>query len=585
MEKRTILAVLLSIVVLVAWQLIYVQPRVEEQKRLMREKQIELAKKKAEEDKQKKIEEFQNEQKKEQTPEEIKPEEIVKEPFPAKISAETSADVTVENKYFTVKFTNSGARVLSWQLKEYLDKNDKPTELVNSLMKNKGHLPLAVISPSDEELTNEVNTALFKFNSENTSKISLSEEGIKSFRLEMTYSNGKDVFLTKALTFTADSYLINMEIRAKGRLVKNSYINLGPGLEDKTKEADSTSSFGLGGNGYQAVIGNKNGETERTDKIEERVVIPWEQVNYVGVETLYFTSLYTRGENEADPEQKILITRITDKAFDEVEKKQSIVVGMEIAENTETGIFVGPKSYELSQELGLTNLIDFGFWHFLSLPLLLLLKWIYTFTHNYGFAIIIMTIMINAVFYPLRQKSYKSMAKMRELQPKINAIKNKYEKYKKDMEKRQEMNQEIMSLYRSEGASPTGGCLPLLIQFPFLIAIYKMLAVAIELRQASFMLWITDLSVKDPYYITPIVMGLTMWYQNKLNPPATGADQTTAKMMKFLPVIFTFMFLNFPAGLVLYWLINNILAIGQQYLIKRGQEQEKALQKKNPKRR
>jgi YidC/Oxa1 family membrane protein insertase len=282
------------------------------------------------------------------------------------------------------------------------------------------------------------------------------------------------------------------------------------------------------------------------------------------VETLYFVALF--GSSGDEPIKTPLLIKAWNKSFDETQKKYPVAVGIKLEAETKLNLFLGPKEFSLANKLGFTNLVDFGFWSFLALPLFFLLRWLNGFIGNYGIAIILMTILINLAFYPLRQKSFKSMQKMKELQPKINSIKSKYEKFKKDMEKRQQMNQEIMALYKSEGVSPTGGCLPLLIQFPFLIAIYRMLGVAIELRHAPFFLWIQDLSVKDPYYITPIVMGLTMWYQNKLTPATAGADQTTAKMMKFLPILFTLMFLNFPSGLVLYWLFNNLFAIGQQTL-------------------
>jgi YidC/Oxa1 family membrane protein insertase len=375
---------------------------------------------------------------------------------------------------------------------------------------------------------------------------------------------------------------VGIQIEGAGDLLKQSYITIGPGLMTPKKEEESSSMFGIGSRAMRVVMGKLDGSAERTDKPSEQTKIKWDDLSYIGIETLYFTALYSHSVEAGDandPNRVILIDQIKNKLFDKTLEEQAMIVGLPVMAKSTDKLFIGPKEYILTKKLGYGELVDFGFWSFLAVPMLMFLKWIYGFVQNYGVAILLMTLVINLIFFPLRQKSYKSMAKMRDLQPKINAIKNKYEKYKKDMEKRQQMNQEIMTLYRSEGASPTGGCLPLLIQFPFLIAIYQMLANAIELRQAPFFLWLNDLSVKDPYLITPILMGLTMWYQNKLNPPASGGDQTMTKMMKFMPIVFTIMFLNFPSGLVIYWMFNNILAIGQQYLIKRNQEQAKALAK------
>lgn len=159
------------------------------------------------------------------------------------------------------------------------------------------------------------------------------------------------------------------------------------------------------------------------------------------------------------------------------------------------------------------------------------------------------------------------MAKMAELQPKVKALRSKYKKAKQDIAQRRQMNEEMMSLYKEHGVNPAGGCLPMLIQFPVLIGFFNLLRIAIELRRSPFMLWIKDLSVKDPYYVTPILMGITQYIQQKMSP--TSADPTQARMMLIMPVVMTFLFMNFQSGLVLYWLTSNVLQIGQQYIMNR----------------
>ena len=225
-------------------------------------------------------------------------------------------------------------------------------------------------------------------------------------------------------------------------------------------------------------------------------------------------------------------------------------------------LYFGPKDLDLLKGEGnqLERAIDLGWFSSVAKPLLYALKFLYRYVRNYGIAIIIITVVIKILFYPLTYKSYKSMKEMQKLQPKMAELK---EKYKND---RDAMNKAVMELYQTHKVNPLGGCLPMLVQMPIFIALYRALMSSIELRHAPFMLWIHDLSARDPYYVTPIVMGATMFVQQRMTPSA-GMDPAQAKMMMMLPVIFTVMFINMPAGLVLYWLVNNILTIAQQAYI------------------
>ncbi|MBE9547279.1 MAG: membrane protein insertase YidC, partial [Proteobacteria bacterium] len=226
-------------------------------------------------------------------------------------------------------------------------------------------------------------------------------------------------------------------------------------------------------------------------------------------------------------------------------------------------LYLGPKDYDIlkAEGVGLENSIDFGSWiKWLALPLLVVLKFLHQYVHNYGIAIIILTILIKIVFWPLGNKSYKSMKEMQKLQPMMLKLR---EKYKDDKTR---INQETMALYKKHKVNPLGGCLPMVIQIPVFFGLYRALLYSIELRHSPFFWWIQDLSAKDPYYITPVVMGATMFLQQKMSPQM-GGDSMQQKVMLWMPVIFTFMFLNFPSGLVIYWLLNNILGIGQQYYI------------------
>ncbi len=227
----------------------------------------------------------------------------------------------------------------------------------------------------------------------------------------------------------------------------------------------------------------------------------------------------------------------------------------------ETTLFVGPKSIPLLKTLGvgLERSVDFGWFAFIAKPLHSFLLWLHDYIPNYGFCIIVLVILIKLLFFWPTQKSYESMAAMRKLQPELMRLKELYG------DDRQRMSQEMMELYRKHKVNPLGGCLPIMVQIPVFFALYKVLLMSIEMRQAPFIGWIRDMSVQDPYFVLPVLMGLSMYVQQKLNPQPT--DPTQAKVMQFLPAIFTVMFLFFPAGLVLYWLVNNILSIAQQWYV------------------
>jgi YidC/Oxa1 family membrane protein insertase len=224
-------------------------------------------------------------------------------------------------------------------------------------------------------------------------------------------------------------------------------------------------------------------------------------------------------------------------------------------------IYLGPKDEDRLKALGVgaEKLVDFGFFTIVAKPLLWFLRLTHTVTKNFGIDIIILSILIKIVFLPLTQISFKSMKEMQKVQPEMNRLK---EQYKNDKAR---LQQEIMLLYKRRKINPMSGCLPMLIQIPVFIALYNALQNGIEMRHAPFFLWIMDLSAKDPIYITPLIMGATMVIQQKMTP--TAADPTQAKMFLLMPVMFTFLFLSFPSGLVIYWLINNVLSIAHQYYL------------------
>lgn len=234
-------------------------------------------------------------------------------------------------------------------------------------------------------------------------------------------------------------------------------------------------------------------------------------------------------------------------------------------------LFVGPKLQAELEQLaeGLDLTVDYGWLVFIAKPMYWVLDKIQGFVHNWGWTIIIFTMLIKLAFFKLSETSYRSMANMRKLTPRIQALKDRYG------DDKQRMQQAMMEMYKTEKINPLGGCLPMLVQIPFFIALYWVLLESVELRQAPWILWIDDLSIKDPFFVLPLIMGASMWVQQKLNPPPP--DPMQAKIMMALPIVFTAMFAFFPAGLVLYWVINNLLSIAQQYVItKRIEEGAKA---------
>lgn len=320
---------------------------------------------------------------------------------------------------------------------------------------------------------------------------------------------------------------------------------IGPDLGEGFAESKYLFSGPLAYNG-------KKVKQERPQKIKEDIEI--NDAVWFGYTSKYFAFLKINNDDKNAVFKKYKDSAIIFSSSETILNPQS-----KIEKNFQ--LFVGPKKYDLLKSYGhsLEKSIDFGVFSFLAIPMLKIMNIFFDVTKNYGWAIILLTIIIKIITYPLTFKSMASMKKMKDLQPKMAEIK---EKFKGDAQK---MNAAMMELYRKHGVNPMGGCLPILIQIPIFFALYKALLVSIELKGAPFIFWLADLSEKDPYYITPILMGASMFFQQKMTPSV--GDPMQQKLFMFMPIIFTFMFLNFPSGLVIYWLTNNILSIIQQIII------------------
>lgn len=375
------------------------------------------------------------------------------------------------------------------------------------------------------------------------------------------------VALTKTFTFTRGSHLIKVNYQldnASNRILNTSFI----GLIKRDASADPSQSEAMGMKAYLG--GAFSTDEKRYQKVDfDDIKNNGFKVDSVGGWAAMLQHYFITSWIPSQTESSFFSTR-TDRAG-------NYIVGFNGSEylvepgNTaqlSADIYIGPKIQDdmkaVAPNLELT--VDYGFLWFIAQPLFWLLDFIHGYVGNWGFAIILVTVAIKAAFYKLSATAYRSMANMRRVAPKLTRIKEEAG------DDRQKLSQAMMELYKKEKINPMGGCLPILVQMPVFIALYWMLMESVELRHAPFILWIADLSMKDPYFVLPIIMGASMFIQQLLNP--TPPDPMQAKIMKMLPIIFTFFFLFFPAGLVLYWVVNNLLSILQQWYITRKIENE-----------
>ena len=467
-----------------------------------------------------------------------------------------NVDVVVDTDIYRAVLTSNGARIKEFTLKKYKETASKDSPLVQLTQGGRSHL-YTLKSFGTEGLSLPEN-ASFSYQGDEEN-IHLGHGESQDLHFAVTLDSGAVVH--KIFTFTADKYFFDVELRYANRGNKTLKGAVGFSLVNRWDESRDKGGFSLGA---QDFIGPTtfDGEDIHTDDIEALVdegPKEYSSAQWTGFGTKYFVSI-------VEPKQESYDYFRIQKDADYVENRiVSPYTTIEPGTSASMSylVYMGPKEIDLLKSAGhdFERIIDFGFFSVLSKPLLHFLKFIYSYIHNYGFAIILLTVIIKAIFWPLTQKSYTSMKAMQKLQPEMQKVR---EKYKNDKER---LNKELMSLYKEKRVNPLGGCLPMLVQIPVFIALYKVLLFSIELRHAPFIFWLTDLSAKDPYFITPVLMGASMFLQQKMTP--TTMDPTQAKIFMIMPVVFTFLFLNFPSGLVIYWLVNNVLTIFQQLLINR----------------
>ncbi|HWR57511.1 MAG TPA: membrane protein insertase YidC [Thermodesulfovibrionales bacterium] len=516
MDKRTVIAVVLALFVLIGYQ--YLIPPAQQQPEPQK----------------------QTETKTEQAKKEIP------SPAPLPIAGTLAADTApgkilrVETPLYVASISSKGGTVSEFTLKAYSDKDGKAV----ALLKNAGHYPPLALGANDNFDLAKVNFVVTGNN--------LTLKDTQTGNITFEYSSPQ-FSVRRTFTFYADKYKFDLKDEVSG--LQDYWLALGNnfGIYD----AKDTSAQHIG-----PVILK---DTDRTELSANDLSAPQtfsKGIKWVAQEDKYFfSSIVPSGE-------------VVEARAWKVQDSPVVALKMKSGVNN-VMIYAGPKDYDILQELhiGLEHIIDFGFFSILSRPLFWILKFFYKFMGNYGWAIVLLTIVVRVPFIPLLNKSQRSMKKMQDIQPKIAELK---EKYKKDPQK---LQKETLEIYKKYKVNPVGGCLPMLLQIPVFFALYKVLMIAIELRRAPFISWIKDLSEPDTLFghipswfpllgdfaigPLPIVMGATMVIQQKMTP--TTMDPSQNRIMMLMPVIFTFMFLNFASGLVLYWLVNNILSIIQQF--------------------
>lgn len=433
--------------------------------------------------------------------------------------------ITFSFPLYRVTLSSRGGVMKSYLLTRYRDDQGRPMELVGG----DGYFRYYI--PGNRGVSEALDRSVYQV------KVAQGPKEKKvTFLLDLP---DKGVRVEKVFTFYPD-YRFDVVVRASlPGIGGGEGILLGPRIAPKDRKSHYSFSGPLVYNGKKAIEVKLKKENQAT----------YSGFVWTSLQSLYFTaSLVPRGPSEVT-------------IWKGATKGEYYLALIARKGHLSFWSFMGPKDYNVlkSYGIGLEENIRFGMFKILAKPALEILDFIYKYVHNYGWAIIILTILIKIVFHPLTVKGYKSMNRMQEIQPYIKRLK---ETYKDDP---QALNREMMALYKKYKVNPMGGCLPMILQIPVFFALYKVLMVAIELRHAPFIFWIVDLSAKDPYYITPILMGITMLIQQKMTPMG---DPTQAKMMMLMPIVFTFIFINFPSGLVIYWLVNNIITIFEQYLIK-----------------
>jgi len=476
-------------------------------------------------------------------------------PATALVADQGAREIVVETDAVRAVFSTAGATLKSWTLKKYLE-GGEPLEFVPAELPASYPRPFA-LSTDDAALSQTLAAALFKPSADGLTL------GAAPGTLSFEYRDASGLNARKTFHFQPEGKSYVVKVEASVDLAGNSKpvtLAWGPAV-----------GLGYSPDGSRSApvraVQAFNGKVSflAASKLQEQGRYQG-NLRFAGVEDHYFLSAVVPGTEPV----AVQYTPVTLPVPGDPSRTRALVeYSVSVPGPLALPYFMGPKDFDILRAVDpqLVQAIDFGMFDFLVVPLLLALKWVNGYVGNYGWSIVALTVLINLVIFPLRHRSMVSMKKMQALQPEMKAIQDRYAKYKMTDPERQKMNQEVMALYKQRGVNPASGCLPMLLTLPILFAFYAMLSAAIELRGAPFFGWIHDLARHDPLYVTPLLMGLTQFLQMRMTP--STADPIQQKMFMMLPVIFTVSFLWAPAGLVVYWFVSNLLAIGQQYVTNR----------------
>jgi YidC/Oxa1 family membrane protein insertase len=540
MERRVFIAILLSFAVLYGYQALFVPPQKPAVAVVERKEPAPPAEAPA-------------------VAEAPPPPEAPTTPEPtAQITESSEREIIVETETSQVVLTNRGGRVLHWRLKGYRGATGAMVDLVPSDVPPDRPRPFA-LTVDDAEVTRRLNNALYRVSGDTGSRADASK---RAATVSFEFQDASGLHVRKDFRFDPKNFVVAFSANVtSGDRVLNPAVEWGPGLGDAGATAGGGSFFT--GNYVQApqAIYCQDGDVERVtaSRVAEQPVHegPYQ---FAGIDDHYFIATVVNA-GTVRMEYKPVTLPGPNKT-----ERQLLSQSFRFAQPPKDArFFIGPKQFDLLQSVDtqLVRAINFGMFRVLTVPLLTSLKWVHGFVGNWGWSIIVLTVIINLAIFPLRHKSLVSMRKMQALQPQLKAIQDRYAGLKMTDPGRQKMQTEIMGLYKEKGVNPASGCVPMLLTLPILFAFYSLLSQAIELRGADFGWWIKDLSEHDPLYITPVLMGLTMFWQQKVTP--STADPAQQRVMMMMPLMFGFMFLWAPAGLVLYWFVGNLFAIGQQY--------------------
>jgi YidC/Oxa1 family membrane protein insertase len=468
-------------------------------------------------------------------------------------------EITVETGKVTAVFTNRGGRLVHWRLKEYQDNRGEPVDLVPAGLPASEALPFSLRVPDNPNLTTRINDALYR--------VSGGEDRIDATRspasVTFEFEDAAGLHVRKEFRFDPATYVVAFSVDARnGDRPLNPSIAWGPGPGDVTPAPANPGFFNRSGSlPPPELILHRAGKVERIaiNKISEQPVQEG-QFRFAGVDDHYFMIA------AVNPGQTRIESRALVVPGPAEQRRQFISHALRFPQPPmNVRFFIGPKQFDVLRSIDseLVRAVNYGMFGWLAVPLLGALKWLHGIVGNWGWSIVLLTVLINLAMFPLRHKSVVSMRRMQELQPQLKSIQDRYANLKVTDPARQKMNTEVMNLYREKGVNPASGCIPMLLMMPVLFAFYQLLAQSIELRGAAFGWWIKDLSQPDPFFVIPILVSLTMFWQQKM-APATG-DPTQRQMMMLMPVVFGFIFLTTAAGTALYWFVSNIWAIAQQY--------------------